>query len=473
MFPSSRLAAFFDLPLAVIVGFLIWRSLDWPLVGDATIFHFIARQMQMGAVPYRDIVDVNMPLTYYLDLAVVTIGGTGDLAWRVFDLTAAAVAAVLILMLLWPAGPAAGLLAVLVVLATHLLLGPYMAGQRDFVMSIVALAAAVASATAAEAEQRRGLHLLLAGAAAMTAAAIKPTGVMLLLLPALATRLRWRDAAWIAAGAAIVAGLVVGTLATAGSLGAFVTMTRTLLPLYGSLDVHSVPEVLASVYWIAPVAGLAVAALLNLGGAMPPRVRVMVGLTVFGVLHLLIQRKGWVYHLYPLAIGLACWGAWSLVALPMRRASVCLLITAATLVWVLPRSEIRRDMYPELRAATAMQRALESHLSPGARVQMFDSDSGAFLAMTRAGMRQATPYIQWFSLVLAGDSARRDFLASLQANPPAAVLLTSDQWPRPSGFEAADDWPEFNAILTSRYELQQTGRDERIAWRFYLRRAGE
>src|SRR5262249_12228525 len=105
--------------------------------------------MQMGAVPYRDIVDVNMPLTYYLDLAVVTIGGTGDIAWRVFDLTAAAVAAVLILMLLWPAGPAAGFLAVLVVLATHLLLGPYMAGPRGFVMLVVALAAAGAPPTAA------------------------------------------------------------------------------------------------------------------------------------------------------------------------------------------------------------------------------------------------------------------------------------------------------------------------------------
>src|SRR5262249_61624657 len=104
--------------------------------------------MQMGAVPYRDIVDVNMPLTYYLDLAVVTIGGTGDIAWRVFDLTAAAVAAVLILMLLWPAGPAAGFLAVLVVLATHLLLGPYMAGPRGFFVSIIAVAAAGAAAPA-------------------------------------------------------------------------------------------------------------------------------------------------------------------------------------------------------------------------------------------------------------------------------------------------------------------------------------
>jgi hypothetical protein len=42
---------------------LIWRSLDWRLTGDAAIFHFIAAQMKLGAVPYRDIIDLNMPLT--------------------------------------------------------------------------------------------------------------------------------------------------------------------------------------------------------------------------------------------------------------------------------------------------------------------------------------------------------------------------------------------------------------------------
>jgi hypothetical protein len=40
-----------NLPLAAAAGALLWRSLDWPLVGDAAIFHFIAGQMQMGAVP--------------------------------------------------------------------------------------------------------------------------------------------------------------------------------------------------------------------------------------------------------------------------------------------------------------------------------------------------------------------------------------------------------------------------------------
>jgi len=72
---NSKIVTFFNLPLAVVTGWLLWRSLDWPLVGDATIFHFIAGQMKMGAVPYRDIVDMNMPLTYDIHAAVVAILG--------------------------------------------------------------------------------------------------------------------------------------------------------------------------------------------------------------------------------------------------------------------------------------------------------------------------------------------------------------------------------------------------------------
>jgi hypothetical protein len=56
---TARLAALFNVPLAIAAGWLLWHSLDWPLAGDATIFHFIAGQFQMGAVPYRDIFDIN------------------------------------------------------------------------------------------------------------------------------------------------------------------------------------------------------------------------------------------------------------------------------------------------------------------------------------------------------------------------------------------------------------------------------
>src|SRR5262249_47790134 len=84
--PKARLVTLVNFPLGAAVSLLLWRSLDWPLIGDATIFHFIADQMRMGAIPYRDIYDINMPLIYFIHLAVVAIGGMSDVAWRAFDL---------------------------------------------------------------------------------------------------------------------------------------------------------------------------------------------------------------------------------------------------------------------------------------------------------------------------------------------------------------------------------------------------
>ena len=467
---TSRLVAIFNLPLALVTGWLLWRSRDWPLAGDATIFHFIAGQMQMGAVPYRDIIDVNMPLTYAIHAAVVATGGMGDIAWRAFDLTATAVLATLILMLLAPVGRAAAVLAVLVVLLMHLLLGPYAAGQRDFLMSIPALGVALVSARAAEDQHRRLLYLLLAGALGMAAACIKPTGMLLLLLPALALRLHAREILSVIAGAAAVALAVFGTLAARGGLGAFVTMLHELLPDYASMGAGTIPETLAGVRWMGPVAGLALAAALSIADPKPPRVRLMIGLTVFGLIHLLVQRKGWSYHIYPLAIGLACWGAWALAALPRWRVVACLTLIAAILVWRVPNSAYRMESDPILQATAAMQSALENHLPRGARVQTLDADNGAFLAVARTGMRQATPHIQWFSLLVGKHPPRREFLDAIEGDPPAAVLLTNAEWPIWPGFQAADDWPELNAFLSSQYDLTATGHHDYIEWRFYLRR---
>jgi hypothetical protein len=468
---NSRLVTVFNVPLAAVTGGLLWRSLDWPLVGDATIFHFIAGQMKLGAVPYRDIADMNMPLTYGIHAAVVAIGGMSDVAWRVFDLTATAVMSALILMLVGPAGRAVAILAMLAVLVMHLSHSPYAAGQRDFLMSIPAVAAALVSARAAEDHKRRWLYLLLAGAFTMTAASIKPSGILLLFLPALATRLHWREMILLILGAAGVGLLVFATLALQGGLGAFVTMMRELLPLYASIEARSVPATLKAVVWIAPIAGLAIAAALSIAAPKPPRVRVMIGLTAFGVIHLLAQRKGWSYHFYPLAVGLACWGAWTFAALPTWRMLVCLIVFATALGWLRPDLVSRVENYAGPRASLAMQSALESRLPSGARVQMLDSDSGAFLAMARAGMRQATPHIQWFSLLFAKDKGRRDFLTALEADPPDAILLTNDQWPKGQGFDAADKWPEFATLLAEHYDLNLAGHEDSISWRFYLRRA--
>jgi hypothetical protein len=469
---NARLTTLFNLPFAVAAGWLLRRSLDWPLIGDATIFHFIASQFLMGAVPYRDVFDINMPLIYFIHSAVIATAGMGDVAWRAFDLTSAAFVSSLILMLVWPAGRAVAILAVLVVLVTHLLLGPFSAGQRDFLMSIPALAAALASAKAAEDRQHDRFYLMLVGVFAMAAASIKPSGMLLLLLPVFTMPKRdWRELRWVIIGAAGTGILVFGTLAARGGLEPLITTMQELMPRYASLG-RTVSEMSGDVVvWLAPTAGLALAAVLNISAPKPPRVRAMIGLSLFGLIHVLVQGKGWFYHVYPLGIGLACWGAWSLASLPPWRAAACLIVTTITPIWLAQEEAlIRTRMYQVLHSASAMQAALEERLPRGARVQMLDSDNGAFLAMARAGMRQATPHIQWFSLIFAEDSVRRDFLTALEDDPPAAVLLTNSQWPQPDGFDAADRWPELAALLASRYVLDRSENENGIAWRLYLRR---
>jgi hypothetical protein len=305
--PNSRTIALFDVPLVAFVAWLLWRSLEWPMVGDATLFHFIVIQMQMGPAPYRDIVDIQMPLMYLIHAAIVATIGMSDVAWRVFDLTAAAVMAGLILMLVWPAGRSAAILGMLVMLVTHLLLGLYTTGQRDYLMSIPMLAAALASLRAVDHRDRpRFFFLFLVGAFAMTAASIKPSGILVAGLPALGSgRFRWRDAVWIIAGTAAVGLLMLAILIAWGALGSFLAMIWELWPIYAQLDMKAVPPILRdAALWLAPIWGLALAATLSLAAPKPPRVRLMIGLACFGLVHLLIQRKGYFYHVYPLGIGL-------------------------------------------------------------------------------------------------------------------------------------------------------------------------
>ena len=100
--------------VAGLVAWLVGRSMAWPLVHDAPLMHYIARRIGEGAVPYRDLFDMNFPGVYLLHLLVVSTLGAGDLAWRLFDLTWLAVWALGAAAFVAPWGrPAAGTAAAL------------------------------------------------------------------------------------------------------------------------------------------------------------------------------------------------------------------------------------------------------------------------------------------------------------------------------------------------------------------------
>ncbi len=127
----------------VVVGYVGWLSLGWPLIHDAPIMHYIAWRIGDGAVPYRDLFDMNFPGVYLLHLAVLRTLGAGDVAWRVFDLAWLTLTSLTIAALAAPWGRLAVIGGALFFAAYHLGGGAWQVGQRDFLLCPFLLLAAL------------------------------------------------------------------------------------------------------------------------------------------------------------------------------------------------------------------------------------------------------------------------------------------------------------------------------------------
>jgi hypothetical protein len=85
-----RAALAASLTLSALLFFVFsWR---WPLVGDASLIHYIAFLIERGWAPYRQLGDMNMPGSFLIELAAMHVFGMGSLAWRLFDFTLLAAA---------------------------------------------------------------------------------------------------------------------------------------------------------------------------------------------------------------------------------------------------------------------------------------------------------------------------------------------------------------------------------------------
>src|SRR6266487_1989198 len=105
--------------------------------------HYVAWLIAQGAVPYRDVFDMNLPGVYLVHLAVIKTLGEGSVAWRLFDLGwLAATAAALWGFCRRMGDDWSGLGAALLFILYHLAGGAWRAGQRDFLLALLLVLAA-------------------------------------------------------------------------------------------------------------------------------------------------------------------------------------------------------------------------------------------------------------------------------------------------------------------------------------------
>src|ERR1700761_4898292 len=71
--------------LVLCAGASIFWSWHWPLVGDASLMHYVVFLMRRGLTPYKDIVDVNLPGSYLAEAAAMRVFGWGARGWRIYD----------------------------------------------------------------------------------------------------------------------------------------------------------------------------------------------------------------------------------------------------------------------------------------------------------------------------------------------------------------------------------------------------
>ncbi|MBI2217051.1 MAG: hypothetical protein HYU51_07110 [Candidatus Rokubacteria bacterium] len=421
---------------------------------------------------------MNQPGVYLVHLAVMRLVGDGDLAWRLVDLAWLALTAVAIVAFARPWGAVASWGAALAFAAYHLASGAWHAGQRDFMLSPFLVAGALGVARWLEAARMRPaalVQLALGGLALGVAVTMKPHTVVLGAALALVAALSRHRAPERAAGVAVYAGAaavapaaVLAWLASSGALGAWWAIVRDyLLPLYSQLTRPDDWDVYRWGHW----APLALAVVVSLASAAvsrrwSPRHTVAVAGLGYGLVHFFGQRKGWEYHLYPLAV-FATLLAFSEIDRVLRTRAwavagplVASLIAIVVLLGVKGVETVDAHwVWDKERVVRLLTEDLRPHLGAGDTVQVLDTTEGGIHALLRLRRAPPTRFIYDFHFHHHVDTPtiqrlRAEFVRDLAAHPPGAVVVFARGWPA-GGYDRIDRFPELAALLSASYDMVQ------------------
>jgi hypothetical protein len=372
---------------------------------DQGIFQYVAWALKQGAVDYRDVRDVNGPLTHAVHMAFLAFGGTDEHRFRVLDLSITAVTFALaaaclpgvlrrsrVSLVERAAWAMAGWV---VLLGQYLLYLFWDLAQRESFCDwflFPALGLQLVAQGRMRRDGSRGPLALLAvsGALSVIPWAGKPTFALLTIAQLAAVVLdrepivavRKRLAAF-ALGGVLGAVPPLAFLLRYGELGAFLRITLRDVPaMYRFIWPRTFAEIL-SLPGNAPTLGYAlvtsaVVVGLIVDGSMPRRALAIALAPVCGVIMLVAQAKGFPYHFHPITAS-TCFQWMLLIAWLNDRA------------WTTPRRGMAR-LAPFIGAA--------------------------ILAMRVTSALAASPHLQNWWLVDKGrtaeDRASRDYLVYFQ-----------------------------------------------------------
>jgi hypothetical protein len=462
-------------PFLFATALCLVASFGWPRIHDGPIMDYIAWRITSGAVPYRDIFDMNLPGTYLIHMVELRFFGNGDLGWRFFDLAWLVATSVAVYGFCRRISRWGGMLAAAFFFAYHLSQGARSMGQRDFLLCLFLLSGAHFLARSVEAGGRYRLSLL-AGLLDGFGASMKPHAAiyaLFMLAVLLAFLIRKPESRWLLnavvflAGTALMPAAICAWLAFVGGLRPLVQIvTQYLLPYYPRLAGLSpaglmwtllkpnlVWVLLAVVPWERSQRG-------------PRYALAMLG-AVYGVLHYVLQERGWWYHEYPFHAFLFILIAMSLgglLARPETKSSVCALLFLLLAEYPLAVACYRvsrepmsgKPAFDEKKVLDSLVAYLRPRVDPRLdTVQTMDTAGGAVDALFVVRVREATRFMYDFHLLYFGEEPfvrqlRSQFMNQINASAPKYVVLFRESWPH-GGYARFDSFPEFRQWLDHYY----------------------
>ena len=480
MKPTSvvRLAGIPVAAFAVVVATLAWRSRGWPLIHDAPIMHYIAWRIAEGAVPYRDVFDMNFPGVYVVHGVVLRLLGPGDRGWRVFDLTWLALGAAVVAALALPWGRVAAVGGALVFAAHHLAAGPWQTGQRDFLLCPFLLAGALG--VARWLERGHVFDLAWAGLALGFGATLKPhalvlAGVFGVLVAVRSWQSRFGASAVVVFAGAVAAAPIAAVLwlAALGALPAWRAIVADyLVPLYSRVGRPPAWGFHRWQVWVP----LGVAVVVSVAGTVAARrfsarhLVVVLGV-LYGIGHYVGQGKGWEYHVYPLAAFAAVLAFAELApALSTRRwmtaAPVAAALLMAAFMFQAKGAEAAASaeggwISDKARRVKMLTADLRARLRDGDAVQVLDTTEGGIHALLQLGVTEPSRFVYDFHFfhdvntpVVRG--LRAELMSDLSARPPRLIVIFQHGWPA-GGYERVEAFPELQRLLESTYRSDAAG----------------
>jgi len=492
--------------VAVCVAVYLVHSLSWPLVNDAVLLRYATFLRQHHFAPYREILDYNLPGSYFADWLVVHTLGASALAWRVYDLSLLAISCAAMYRMVRRYDRFAGFYAAAGFALFHARNGIAQAGQRDLAMAALILAGA-AILLDRPGKSSVGASFFF-GLCIGAAATIKPTAIFALPLVLLARleKEETRDALGVRARpgrivAAALAGMLIAPMAAllwlhhTHSIAAFWMIESQLVPLHERLGYLGFWALFTRIFTAAHggVALLAIFLMLRCRDAQLDRLRVflIVGMGA-GFLSYFVQAKGYPYHRYLFVAFLFLFAALEF-SHALRWPGYRRIVAAGGLVLlavlgVLSTMRSVRDRWPDepVQSLTRDLNSLGGEALSG-NVQCIDTIDSCLATLYRLRLVQSTGMMYDEFLFVPPDSVkprqataltemRRNFLAELASHPPRVLIVTPWLFPAgPDHYAKLDQWPEFEHFVEGCYEFRMQ-RDfpssprEHPGYRLYVRR---